>query len=88
MFKRNAFKEALCGVRNAEDIATYRSTINQQQSVKSFTTNSYRHSRSPNNLSRNNTNNTESNGKATTSTRTNNGLLSIETIEVISKCNK
>ena len=82
-FPRNAFKEALCGVRNRDDLATYRSSMHGNHSTHS--TNVSRSLRGQNNLSRNDTNQHKSNGQISPPDRpkANNGnLLSIETIEV------
>ena len=82
-FPRNAFKEALCGVTNRDDLATYRSSMHGIHSTHS--TNVSRSLRGQNNLSRNGTNQHKSNGQISPPDRpkANNGnLLSIETIEV------
>ena len=72
---RTAFKEALCGVRQREDQATYRSSLQAQASRRS--------TRSP--LVRKETSNFEPNGDidmASNRVKTDNGLLNIEAIEV------
>ena len=83
---RNAFKEALCGVRNRDDLAMYRSSIHGNHSTHS--TNVSRSQRNHHNASRNGTTQLKSNGQISPPDRpsTSNGnLLSIETIEVSEK---
>ena len=83
---RNAFKEALCGVRNRDDLAMYRSSIHGNHSTHS--TNVSRCQRNHHHASRNGTTQLKSNGQISPPDRpsTSNGnLLSIETIEVSEK---
>ena len=78
--QRNAFKEAICGVRTIEDQTLNRGSMHERASVYSAN----RSSRSP--LVRRNENNSsfDVNGPNLYSSRstTNNGLLGVESIEV------